>query len=158
MLERISLAQIKSVAPRRVEFVLSEKTVDVESLKAVASNMLHVMEVYHQRVVKKVYRKEIKGSSRLARNKLREVANLILSDKKRLSDQERGELKEAFVLNRRLEVVYGFRQKLNAFYELRALSRESLLALLEEWCFEAEKAGIEELRLFARIVRGYKTA
>ena len=112
---------------------------------------------YHRRVVKKVYKREIKTSPRLVRDKMRGVGNLIFRNEKKLSEQERDVLNEVFFLNKRLEVVYGFRQKLNAFYERRTQSRESLVALLEEWCFQAEKAGIAELQLFAKILRGYRT-
>ena len=157
ILQRISLAKIKRVAPQKLDFELSDSTVDFDTLKAVVSNRLHVMADYHRRVVKKVYKREIKTSPRLVRDKMRGVGNLIFRNDKKLSEQERDVLNEVFFLNKRLEVVYGFRQKLNAFYERRTQSRESLVALLEEWCFQAEKAGIAELQLFAKILRGYRT-
>jgi stearoyl-CoA desaturase (delta-9 desaturase) len=157
ILQRISLAKIKRVAPQKLDFELSDSTVDFDTLKAVVSNRLHVMADYHRRVVKKVYKREIKTSPRLVRDKMRGVGNLIFRNEKKLSEQERDVLNEVFFLNKRLEVVYGFRQKLNAFYERRTQSRESLVALLEEWCFQAEKAGIAELQLFAKILRGYRT-
>ena len=157
ILQRISLAKIKRVAPQKLDFELSDSTVDFDTLKAVVSNRLHVMADYHRRVVKKVYKREIKTSPRLVRDKMRGVCNLIFRNEKKLSEQERDVLNEVFFLNKRLEVVYGFRQKLNAFYERRTQSRESLVALLEEWCFQAEKAGIAELQLFAKILRGYRT-
>jgi len=54
-----------------------------------------------------------------------------------------------------LQVVYEFRQRLQALWLEKTASQESLLAALQEWCNQAEATGIKALEEFSQSLRGY---
>jgi stearoyl-CoA desaturase (delta-9 desaturase) len=57
-----------------------------------------------------------------------------------------------------LQVVYEYRQRLQALWLERSAREDSLLAALQEWCHEAEATGIAALQEFARSLRRYTLA
>ncbi len=152
------LAEVRKLAPARPVVDTARPEPDFETLKAVVGSRLHVMADYGRMVVKRVHREELRNAGGEARGKLRPLGRLMLRADERLNDHERGALREALTLNERLEEVYRFRQRLQAIYEARSASRESLLDLLQEWCQQAERTGIEALQDFAQTLRGYTLA
>ena len=105
-----------------------------------------------------MHREELRQASDAKRQPLKRLGRLLLRGEARLDDRERGEIAEALSLSQRLEVVYGYRQKLQSIFDQRSLSRESLLKQLQEWCQQAETTGIEALQQFARNLKGYTPA
>ncbi|MEQ8495659.1 MAG: transposase, partial [Gammaproteobacteria bacterium] len=101
------------------------------------------------------HREELRNAGGEVRGKLKPLGRLLLRAEERLDEHERGALEEALTLSSSLEVVYRFRQQLQAIYEQRSMSRENLLALLQDWCQRAEKTGIQALQDFSRTLRGY---
>lgn len=158
LMELCGLAKVRKVAPQRPAVDTAKHAADFETLKAVVGSRLHVMADYGRMVVKRVHREEVRNAPNEMRGKLKPLGRLMLRADERLNELERGALQEALSLSQRLEVVYGFRQRLQAIYEQRSASRESLLNLLQEWCQQAEKTGIQALQDYARILRGYTLA
>ena len=151
----LGLAQVRKVAPARPAIDVAKSAVDFETLKAVAGNRLHVMADYGRMVVKRVHREELRRAGADVRPQLKPVRRLLLRADERLNDSERGTLRDALRHSQALEVVYGFRQRLQEIYEQRAASRENLLTLLQDWCQQAETTGIQALQDFAQTLRGY---
>jgi stearoyl-CoA desaturase (Delta-9 desaturase) len=54
-----------------------------------------------------------------------------------------------------LKTVYSYKQRLQEIWKGSNLSQESLLHALQEWCRQAEAAGIQVLIDFAFRLRGY---
>ena len=158
LMELCGLAEVRKVAPQRPAVDTAKHAADFETLKAVVGSRLHVMADYGRMVVKRVHREEVRNAPNEMRGKLKPLGRLMLRADERLNELERGALQDALGLSQRLEVVYGFRQRLQAIYEQRSASRESLLNLLQEWCQQAEKTGIQALQDYARILRGYTLA
>jgi stearoyl-CoA desaturase (delta-9 desaturase) len=152
------LAQVRKVAPQKPKSDVAKHAVDFDTLKAVVGNRLHVMADYSRMVVKRVHREEVRNAPDATRGKLKPVRKLLLRADDALNEVERGALHEALSLSQRLEVVYGFRKRLQEIYEQRSASRESLLNLLQEWCQQAETTGIQALQDYARMLRGYTPA
>ncbi|MEQ8662491.1 MAG: transposase [Gammaproteobacteria bacterium] len=155
VLETLGLAAVRKRAPLRPAVDRAKATADFETLKAVVSSRLHIMADYGRMVVKRVHRDELRNAGGEVRGKLKPLGQLLLRDDERLNEGERGALEEALTLSSSLEVVYRFRQQLQAIYEQRSASRENLLALLQDWCQRAEKTGIQALQDFSRTLRGY---
>ena len=155
ILETLGLARVRKVAPARPAINVAKAAVDFETLKAVAGNRLHVMADYGRMVVKRVHKEELRRAEPNVRPQLKPVRRLLLRADERLNDSERGTLRDALRHSQALEVVYGYRQRLQAIYEQRAASRENLLKLLQEWCQQAETTGIQALQDFAQTLRGY---
>ena len=155
LMELVGLAAVRKVSPARPAIDNAKLHVDFETLKAVAGNRLHIMADYGRMVVKRVHKEELKNARADMRNVLKPLGSLMLRAEERLNEFERGALQAALAHSSRLEVVYGFRQRLQEIYEQRAASRESLLDLLQEWCRQAEATGIKALEDFAQMLRGY---
>ncbi|MEX2479917.1 MAG: transposase [Gammaproteobacteria bacterium] len=155
IMETLGLARVRTIAPQRPIVDAAKPAPDFETLKAVVSNRLHIMADYGRMVVKRVHREEVRNADGELRGKLEPVAQLMVRADERLDERERGALEEALTLNTSLAVVYRFGQQLQAIYEQRSVSREKLLALLQEWCLQAERTGIAALQDFSRTLRGY---
>jgi len=154
-LSACGLATVRKLAPAAPAIDRAKLAVDFETLKAVAGNRLHVMADYGRMVVKRVHREELRKARSELRQVLKPLGRLMLRANERLDERERGALADALRTNHALEVVYRFRQRLHEIYEQRAVSRENLVLLLQEWCAQAEKTGIQALEDFAQTLRGY---
>ena len=158
ILQACGLAQVRKLAPARPRVDLAKAMPDVETLRAVVSNRLHIMADYGRMVIKRVHREEVRQAAPAERDRLAPLARLMLRADERLAPDERGHLEVALSQSPALAVVYRFRQQLQDIYEQRSASRERLLQMLQDWCTQAERTGIEALQEFARTLRGYTAA
>jgi len=150
LLETCGLATVRKLAPARPVVDRAKPTADLETLKAVVGNRLHIMADYGRMVLKRVHREELRNAAAAERSALKPLGRLLLRAEERLDPCERGMLESALARSQPLEIVYSFRQRLQEIYEQRAVSRENLLHLLQEWCQQAEA-----LEDFSRTLRGY---
>lgn len=155
VLESLGLAKVRKLAPARPVSDTARPGPDLETLKAVVSNRLHVMADYSRIVVKRVHREEVRHAGSATRRLLKPSRRLLLRAEDMLSEGERGALADALAHSKPLEVVYGFRLQLQAIYEQRAAERDKLLEALQDWCHRAEQTGIQALEDFAQKLRGY---
>jgi len=155
LLERCGLATVRKLAPARPQVDSAKGQADVDTVKAVVASRLHVMADYARTVLRTVHREQLRQAARAERPHLKPLGKLLVRAEERLDPAERDALAHALAEHPALEVVYRFRQRLQAIYEQRAASRDNLLVLLQEWCQQAEATGIEALRQFARSLRGY---
>ena len=72
-----------------------------------------------------------------------------------LTAEQRATLNETLQHSSVLETVYSFRQDLAKLWERSTLSKEELVAKLEDWCRRAEATGIAQLQQFSRQLRSY---
>jgi stearoyl-CoA desaturase (Delta-9 desaturase) len=155
VLRRCGLAEVRKVAPARPSVDPAKPVPDFETLKAVAGNRLHVMADYSRIVIKRVYKEELRNAAADIRGVIKSLRPLLLRAEERLSEFERGTLRDALAHSRPLEIVYGFRLQLQEIYQQRTASREKLLHSLQDWCQRAEATGIQALEDFAQTLRGY---
>ena len=149
------LADVRNLAPARPAVNRAKPVPDFETLKAVAGNRLHVMADYSRMVVKRVHKEELRNAAADMRGIIKSLRPLLLRAEERLSEFERGTLRDALAYSKPLEVVYGFRLQLQEIYKQRTPNRENLLDSLQDWCQRAEATGIQALEDFAQTLRGY---
>ena len=77
------------------------------------------------------------------------------TDADQLTAEQRATLNETLKHSSVLETVYAFRQELAKLWERSTLSKEELVAKLEDWCKRAEATGIAQLQQFSRQLRTY---
>ena len=155
LMQSCGLAEIRMLAPARPAVDRAKPVPDVETLKAVVGNRLHVMADYGRMVVNRVHKEELRNAAADIRRVLKPLRPLMLCAEERLNDLDRGTLRIALAHSKPLEVVYRFRLQLQEIYKQRTASRESLLDSLQEWCQRAEATGIKALEDFAETLRGY---
>jgi len=155
ILSALGLAKIKKVAP--IPFInASDKHIDLDTLKAVFTNRLHVMASYARKVTKPVLKehKQLSASDACSCT-YRKLKSLLVRDQSMMDDGARSELNAVLDSSDQLNTVYQFRLQLQQVWERTATSHEHLVQALKDWCAQAEATGIQVLEEFAQHLREY---
>ncbi|MEX2353502.1 MAG: transposase [Gammaproteobacteria bacterium] len=155
LLQAFGLARVMKVAPQpKKDF--DNDHIDPETLKAVISNRLHVMSDYASDVIRRVYREEKARADAAGRKLLRRSKRLLVRHQRLLDDQSMQRLETLLAENQTLKIVYEFNQRLQAIWQEKTASQESLIQALQDWCHHAEQTGIQALEDFSRTIRAYR--
>jgi stearoyl-CoA desaturase (Delta-9 desaturase) len=160
-LEIVGLAKVKKVAPQ-AKFDWQKMQCDVETLQSVIAHRYEITTKY-ARSLKATCKAEI------ARLKAEGVAfdglqsggawknfrSWMQTDRETLTAENEANLHRALTQSATLKTIYDFKKELMATWERSTLSKEELVACLEDWCRRAETSGIEALQQFSRRVRAY---
>ena len=148
----IGLARVKKVAPK-LRFEDEREQIDLETVRAVIVNRMHILREYTRNVTLPVFRNELNrdGLSRRARR-------LLIRRPQLLDEASRQRLRALLARNPKLATVVEFRERLQALWEGRHVSNERLIAQLKEWCAQAEASGIKVLQDYARALKHYTVA
>ena len=143
----IGLARVKKVAPK-LRFEDEREQIDLETVRAVIVNRMHILREYTRNVTLPVFRNELNrdGLSRRARR-------LLIRRPQLLDEASRQRLRALLAKNPKLATVVEFRERLQALWEGRHVSNERLIAQLKEWCAQAEASGIKVLQDYARALK-----
>lgn len=156
MLSAVGLAKVRKVAPRPVLREAGAAPVDVENLKAIIVNRMHVLRDYTKQVTLPVLKKE--RALAAGDRTLKRVKTLLVRQPLLLDDGAKARLGELLAGNAALNTVHEFRERLRELWSGANVSNESLLAQLRQWCAEAEASGIQVLEDFATRLRAYELA
>lgn len=150
----LGLATIRREAPRPV-FNTDKTVMDMDTVKAIISSRLHVMESYARKVIKPVHALELKSLPEHRDLLRRGSRDLIRVDSLR---DEAGRERVAAVLSKSetLQTVVDFQLQLQGIWHKAGASQEALLHALQEWCKQAQASGIECLQEFAARLQGYQ--
>ena len=157
LLELLGMARVKKVAPEPVTD-RSKQRVDLDTVRAVVTNRLHVMSDYASHVVRKVYREETAKATLAKRQLMRKYRRLLIRHEALLDSSAQLHLAELFHHSAALRVVYEFRQRLQALWQEKSADQENILRALQEWCRQAEETGVEALQEFAAKLKTYTLA
>ena len=150
----LGLATIRREAPRPV-FNTDKTVMDMDTVKAIISSRLHVMESYARKVIKPVHALELESLPEHRDLLRRGSRDLIRVDSLR---DEAGRERVAAVLSKSetLQTVVDFQLQLQGIWHKAGASQEALLHALQEWCKQAQASGIECLQEFAARLQGYQ--
>lgn len=155
VMSRLGLARVKKVAPRPV-IDPQHPTIDMETLRAVVNNRLHVMSNYASFVVKQVYREEKRRLANARYRHGRYHSKLLIRHNDLLDEKSRQRLEQLLAESHSLQTVYEFSLRLQSIWQNKTASPESLIQALKEWCVNAEQTGIDALADFAATLRAYR--
>lgn len=154
--EMFGLAKVRKVAPRPVLQEKPDPQLDLENLRAIIVNRMHVLRDYTSQVTLPVFDTE---RARSARDEtLRKARKLLVRRPLLLDDSGKDRLNEILSTNAALQTVHEFREKLSELWSGTNVSNERLLESLRDWCAAAEASGIEVLEEFALRLRSYQLA
>ena len=162
ILRFVGLATVKKVAPRP-RFNMNKMVCDGETLQAVIAHRYEIVTKY-AKTLKSTCKEEItklrqNGRTPLASMRegkaVRNFRHWLRSDVEQLSAEHRATLEETLKHSNKLDTIYTFRQDLAKLWERSTLSKEELVARLEDWCKRAEATGIQQLQQFSRQLRSY---
>lgn len=156
ILSALGLARVKKVAPKPVLKKNPRQHVDLDNLRAVIVNRMHVLRDYTRQVTLPVLQRE---SARAAGDlALKRARKLFIRTPALLDEAARHRLGELLSDNAALRTVHEFRERLAKLWSGANMSNERLLQHLREWCTEAEASGIQVLEDFAARLRSYQLA
>jgi len=150
----LGLARVKKLAPQPV-LAIGKDGLDVDTVRAIIANHLHIMARYAREVVGQVHKEELRKATGDVRDVLKATKGWLTREESRLNDAAKDHLARAFLHSHPLETVYEFKVQLQRLWQERTGSYESLLAALQVWCRQAEETGITALQEFAQSLRGY---
>jgi stearoyl-CoA desaturase (delta-9 desaturase) len=153
-LELVGLAHVRRVAPTP-HLSATKTTIDLDTLKAVFTNRMHVLADYAREVIRPVSRLELCGEDAACRRLYRQTKRLLTRDESRLDPASRERLAQLLQRSQTLAVVVDYRKRLQDLWDRTAASQEAMLQSLQEWCRQAEASGIRALADFARSLRHY---
>jgi stearoyl-CoA desaturase (delta-9 desaturase) len=154
--QSLGLAKVKKVAPQPVLGEKPATTIDIENLRAIIINRMHVLRDYTKQVTMPVLKKE---KALAAGNAAFKKAKTLLVRRPMLLDENaKLRLGELLADNAALQTVHEFRERLSELWSGANVSNEKLLAQLKQWCAEAEASGIKVLEDFALRLRSYQLA
>ena len=144
----LKLVIIRRVAPTPVKQTeLSH--LDLDAVKAIVINRLHVLRAYSSEVMLPVMRNELNAAGG-------RVRRLLTRDRGLLDDKAQKKLGKILDRSDALKTVYEYRQRLQRLWEGRTVSNERLVQQFKEWSSQAEESGIEVLQRFAAELSRYR--
>jgi stearoyl-CoA desaturase (delta-9 desaturase) len=153
-LEVLRLAKVRRVAPRP-HLAEGKAMVDLDTLKAVITNRMHVAARYAREVIRPVSRTELCGKDAACRRVYRQARKLLIRDEAHLDATSRQRLARLLEKSPTLATVVQYRKQLHEVWERTTASQDALLQSLQEWCRQAEASGIRALEEFAHNLRRY---
>ena len=152
----LGLAKVKKVAPQPKIQAVPRQQVDIDTLRAIIVNRMHVLRDYTRHVTLPVLRREWADAA--SGVTLRRARTLLTRQPKLLDERARHRLGEMLSDNPALRTVHDFRERLSRLWSGANVSNERLLQQLRDWCAEAEASGIQVLEEFAARLRSYALA
>lgn len=152
--EILGLAKVKKVAPEPV-INPSKHAVDMETVKAILVNRLHVLSHYAKDVVVPVLREEAHKADTGCRSLLKRAKTTLVRGDAVMDEEDKVQLQAALNRSPALSTVYEYKTRLQELWQRSHTSQDSLLVHLQEWCKQAEETGIKGLQDFARSLKGY---
>jgi stearoyl-CoA desaturase (delta-9 desaturase) len=150
----LGLAKVTRVAPK-LETRAQRKPVDLETVRAVIVNRMHVLRDYTRNVTLPVFRAELAAAKgRLSAG----VRKLMVREPVLLDENAKRRLSEALANYQMLKTVHEYRERLRVMWSGAHMSNEKLLTHLKDWIAHAEASGIQSLQEFAARMRSYAMA
>lgn len=156
LMRSLGLVKVKKVAPRPVLVPAVRGHVDIENLRAIIVNRMHVLRDYTKQVMLPALRSERAVAA--GNEALRRARKLLVRQPQLLDDGSRHRLHQLLSAHATLQTVYEFREKLRTLWSGANVSNDRLLQQLHDWCAEAEISGIQVLEDFAARIRSYRLA
>jgi stearoyl-CoA desaturase (Delta-9 desaturase) len=151
--QALGLARVIRVAPAPA-IVPTRSHIDLETVRAVIVNRMHVLRAYTKNVMVPVFRQEFAAASG---NLSKRVKKLLVREPVLLDSQAKSKLSEVLAKNQALKTVHEFRERLSVLWSGGTnMSNETLLQHLKEWVAQAEASGIKALQDFAATIRSYQ--
>ena len=150
-LEMAGLAKVKKLPPKPVLSDLSlasEKT-----LQAVIANRYELMARY-SKTLRQTFNSEVAHVKELA-SQFGDQHLWLYKDEAKLTPQEQERLEKLMASNKSVKLMVEMRRDLAALWQRSHVTKEQLIAQLQQWCQKAESSGMSGLQEFSLRLRRY---
>ncbi len=151
------LAKIRRTAPQP-ELVETSRSVDLDTVRAVVLNRMHVLREYTKSVSLPVLKNAMREADQEVHKAMRKARGLIKRQSALLDEKSRARIRALVDSDTAMKTVHEYRERLKMLWNGAHDSNERLLQHLREWCAQAEASGIQVLKDFAVSLRGYHLA
>jgi len=154
--EILRLATVRKVAPVP-RLTAPRPAIDLQTLQAVIAHRYDLMAEYGKSLARACSEEVARlRAARPAEARLLSSARQWLArDTSKWSEQNRAKLSEIFAASESLKKLVEMRSELVATWERSNLTREQLIAHLQDWCLRAEASGVRALQELALRMRRY---
>jgi stearoyl-CoA desaturase (delta-9 desaturase) len=149
VLRALRLAKVRRVAPQ-LTHVPARDEVNLDTLRAVLVNRMHILRNYARHVTTPICRDELRHATG---KRIRAAKTLLIRDALLLDRFAQQRLHGLLAVNVRLRTVYEFRERLNALWNGTHTTNERLLHSLRSWIADAEASGLPTLQRYALTMR-----
>jgi stearoyl-CoA desaturase (Delta-9 desaturase) len=156
VLVALKLAKIRRVASAPELEATSRATTELDDLRAIIVNRMHVLRHYTYNVTLPVLRREVESLGDNANSLLRATRQHLSWQPEMLDETARRRLAELAARHPTFHTVLQFRNELKQLWEGAHTSNERLLAEFREWCVRAEKSGIQGLEEFVAYLKSFR--
>ena len=156
LLSTLGLAKIRRVAAVPELEAPSRKAPELDELRAIMVNRMHVLRAYTLNVTLPVLRRELESFGENANAMLRRVRRQLSWDPNMLDEPERRTLEDLAAQHPRFQTVLQFRSELKHLWEGAHTSNEKLLTDFRAWCARAEASGIQGMQDFVAYLRSFR--
>ena len=152
----LGLAKIRRVA-NEPDLGTESRVPDLEALRAILINRMHVLRAYMHEVTLPVLRREYErdGNSKV-RTLMPKLRRWLTWQPQMLDASERDKLGELTTELPAFRLVLEFRNELKLLWEGAHTSNERLLDDFRQWCRRAEESGNQYLKEFVAYLRSYQ--
>ena len=158
LLSALKLAKVKKLPPK-LKTIMEKEAVDLETLKALLTNRLHVMANYTREVILPVLKETRRQhSDKKNYGMFRKIKPLLKRSDCLLDESSKQSLSSFLEDKQNLKEVYHYREKLQVIWGKTTATQKELIDALQEWCKQAESSGVETLRQFVSKLRRYAVA
>ena len=154
LMQFVGLAKPKRIPPQ-MAIVPGKTTVDTDTLRAILTNRFQVMAHYSKNVILPVLNDERRRASEASGAMLRRMRTLLVRETSLVCQSDQQCLASVLENHQSLQLVYQFRLKLQSIWAKSAATQGELLEALQDWCRQAEAAGVDALRDFVNQLKGY---
>jgi stearoyl-CoA desaturase (Delta-9 desaturase) len=155
VLAALGLAKIRRVASVP-ELAEEAETPDIDSLRAVIVNRMHVLRHYTNSVTLPVLQRELEHLGDNANSVVRSARRWLARQPDLLDESARQRLAALAEHHPRFQTVLEYRNELKTLWEGAHRSNEKLLAEFRQWCARAEASGIHYLEDFAAYLKSFR--
>ena len=156
VLVALGLAKIRRVASMPELEATSRANTELDELRAIIINRMHVLRHYTLNVTLPVLRREIESLGDNANSLVRATRQHLAWQPHMLDESSRARLAELVARHPRFKTVLEFRNELKQLWEGAHTSNERLLAEFREWCVRAEQSGIQGLQEFVAYLKSFR--
>jgi stearoyl-CoA desaturase (delta-9 desaturase) len=156
VLSFLGLAKIRRVATGPELEASASPAPEIDELRAIIVNRMHVLRHYTYNVTLPVLRRELESLGDNANSMLRAARRALSRNPQMLDEHSRRRLAELAARHPRFQTVLQFRTELKNLWEGAHTSNERLLAEFREWCARAEQSGIQGLAEFAAYLKSFR--
>ena len=157
VLSALGLARIRRVA-NHPELAPEAPAPDLDSLRAVIVNRMHVLRHYTNNVTLPLLRRELDDAGEKRRSVFRAAKRLLIRDPRMLDDSSSRRLAELVDRHPGVRTVLQYRNELRSLWDGAYRSNENLLADFREWCRRAEASGIQGMADFVVYLKSFRAA